>query len=73
MLSWYNLYIKMLFAMQKALPGIDLATITIEQIYAEQLPCISVKAAVEAGLLPRVKGYEHYGKQIWYETSYKVG
>ena len=37
---------------------IDLATITREFIYANDLPCISVKRAVEAGLLVPVSGYE---------------
>lgn len=54
--SWYNLFIKMMWAMQAAYPAVDLASITRAQIDAENLPCITVSAAVEAGLLPRVKG-----------------
>ena len=37
---------------------LDLSTLTREFIYANELPCISVKRAVEAGLLSSVKGYE---------------
>jgi hypothetical protein len=44
--------------MAKLYPEIDLKTITREQIYQENLPCISVKKAVEAGVLPQVNGYE---------------
>jgi len=44
--------------MAKMNPEIDLKTITRQQIYQENLPCISVKNAVEAGILPPVKGYE---------------
>jgi len=39
-------------------PEVDLATLTRDDIFTLDLPCISVKRAVEAGLLPRVKGYE---------------
>jgi len=65
MLSWYNLYIKMLFAMQKSLPEqVDLKTLTREQIHAQELPCISVKKTVEAGLLPPMRNYDMLDKQI---------
>jgi hypothetical protein len=57
MLSWNNLYLKMLFALEKANPEVDLTTLSREQIYAEDLPCKCVKTAVEAGLLPAVEGY----------------
>ncbi|HOD17937.1 MAG TPA: hypothetical protein PLF50_01045 [Candidatus Cloacimonadota bacterium] len=63
-LSWYNLYIKMMFAMQKKVPGVNLATLTREQIYAENLPCKTVYAAIEAGLLPPVPNYQRLKKPI---------
>jgi hypothetical protein len=63
--TWTNLYIKLMFAMQKLLTGqVDLATITRQQIEEQNLPCRSVKDAVEAGLLPEVKGYERFDKVI---------
>lgn len=37
---------------------IDLATLTRADIYDASLPCISVKSAVEAGLIPSLRGYE---------------
>ncbi|HQP62758.1 MAG TPA: hypothetical protein PK713_01745, partial [Candidatus Cloacimonas sp.] len=56
--SWVNLYHLLMANMAKLYPEIDLKTITREQIYQENLPCISVKKAVEAGVLPQVNGYE---------------
>jgi hypothetical protein len=54
--GWYNLYVKMLWDMQKA--GLaDLKTLTRQQIYDGDLPCKSVKSAAEAGLLPEVVNY----------------
>ena len=57
-ISWYNLFIKMMWALQAADPEINLATLSRTQIEQDNLPCISVKAAVEAGLLQQVKGYK---------------
>ena len=37
---------------------LDLATLTRDIIFDNDLPCITVKRAVEAGLLSTVKGYE---------------
>jgi len=31
---------------------------TRDDIYTNDLPCIAVKRAIEAGLLPRVQGWE---------------
>jgi hypothetical protein len=63
--SWYNLYIKMLWAMQAKYPdSVNLKTITREQIYEQNLPCKTVKAAIEAGLLPMVSGYKIYNSEI---------
>ncbi len=54
--SWYNLYISMLWTMQKA-GMVNLKTLTRQQIYDNDLPCKSVKSAVQAGLLPPVLNY----------------
>lgn len=63
--SWTNLYNKLMFALQKALPGqVVLKNITREQIAAHNLPCVSVKAAVEAGLLPAVRDYEKFNRPL---------
>jgi len=63
--AWTNVYAKLMFAMQKAMPDtVDLRTITRTQIEQQNLPCISVKTAVEAGLLPMVKGYNRLDKAL---------
>jgi hypothetical protein len=36
----------------------DLKTLTRQQIYDDNLPCKSVKSAVEAGFLPEVLNYQ---------------
>ena len=63
--SWYSLYVKMLWAMQAQLPEqVNLKTITRTQIVEQRLPCISVSAAVEAGLLVPVGGYRYLNHEI---------
>jgi len=63
-LSWYNLYIKMLFALQKLYASVNLLTLSRAQIFAENLPCRTVKAAIDAGLLPATKNYKRLTKDI---------
>ena len=58
MYSWVNMYLKMMYRLAKMYPEIDLSTITREYIYENNLPCISVKRAVEAGILPPVTDWE---------------
>ncbi len=55
--SWCNVYMKLMYALAKDY-SLDLKTITREQIYDAMLPCVSVKNAVEAGLLPPISGFE---------------
>lgn len=63
--SWYSLYIKMLWAMQAKFPElVNLKSISKAQIIEQDLPCRSVKRAVEAGLLPRIPGYEYMDREI---------
>lgn len=63
-MSWCNIYMKMMHAMVKDNPSLDLKTITREQIETEELPCRSVKDAVEAGLLPPVLNYQRLDSLI---------
>jgi hypothetical protein len=62
--SWRNAFLTLMFALAKTNPEIDLLTITREQIETDNLPCISVKRAVEAGLLPMVESYEKMDSEI---------
>ena len=63
--AWTNLFNKLMFAMQKTMPDlVDLKTITREQIYEQNLPCKTLKDAIDNGLLPIVDGYDRWDKQI---------
>jgi len=63
-ISWRNVFLTLMFAMEKLVPGVDLLTITRAQVFSENLPCLSVKDAVEAGLLEGVNGYERLSSQM---------
>jgi hypothetical protein len=56
--GWYTVFVKLMWAMSHSLE-IDLASLTREQIYTQELPCISVKTAVDAGLLVPVRDYQN--------------
>jgi hypothetical protein len=63
--SWCHVYNKLMWAMAKALPEtVDLKTITRAQITSQNLPCRTLKAAIEADLLPLVEGYQRWDKEI---------
>ncbi|MFO7660779.1 MAG: hypothetical protein R6V77_07685 [Candidatus Cloacimonadaceae bacterium] len=55
--NWYNIFMMLMYAMAEQY-SIDLRTISRTQIYEQELPCISVKDAVVAGLLPVVRNYD---------------
>jgi hypothetical protein len=55
----------MLWAMQARYPEqVNLKTITREQIVEQNLPCRSVKTAVEDNLLPQIPGYQYLDREI---------
>ena len=62
--TWTNLFVRLMYAMAKANPALDLRTLTREQIYEQNLPCITIKRAVEAGLLPKVYEWETLDKEM---------
>ena len=64
MRSWVNMYLKLMREMAKQDPSIDLLTLTREEIYTRALPCISIKRAVDAGLLPVVYDYSHLDREM---------
>ncbi|GAB1468437.1 hypothetical protein MASR2M64_11640 [Candidatus Cloacimonadota bacterium] len=64
MLTWSNLYMKLMYDMAKADATIDLRTLTREEIYLRDLPCISVQKAVLAGLLPRVYDWQSFVHEL---------
>lgn len=62
--SWVNMYLKLMREMARQDNSIDLLTLTREEIYTRDLPCVSVKRAVDAGLLPVVYDYENLDREM---------
>lgn len=60
-LSWNYLYSKMMWSMHH-ICKVDLVSIEREQL--PDLPCHSLAAAIEAGLLPKVQGWEGFTAEI---------
>ena len=54
----------MMREMAKQDSTIDLITLTREDIFTKDLSCISVKKAVEAGLLPKVYDWQHLDREM---------
>ena len=64
MSTWPNVYMKIMRALKKQYPEIDFATLTREGVLDQNLPCKSVAAAVEAGYLEKVPGFEKLDMDI---------
>lgn len=64
LVSWANLYQRIMWMMKRVMPEVDLAALNKEQILLQELPCKSIKAAVDAGLIPRVRGYGAWDSEI---------
>lgn len=63
--AWNNAWLKLMFAMQKAMPEtVDLKTLTRDLIFVQNLPCKTLKDAIEFGLLPEMPRYERWDKPI---------
>ena len=62
--SWSSLYLRLMYNMARSLPGIDLRTLTREMIFAQELPCRSVRTAVVSGLLAEVPGWERLDREM---------
>ncbi|MBM4403167.1 MAG: hypothetical protein FJ042_02085 [Candidatus Cloacimonetes bacterium] len=59
--TWNYLYSKLMWAMHR-IYKVDLAE--IDRADLPDLPCLTIARAVEAGLLPKVKGYEDYRAEM---------
>ena len=57
-MNWYSLFTRMMWKLAELAPEVDLAVLSRAEVIDISLPCITVKAAVEAGLLPKVEGYQ---------------
>jgi len=64
LVTWSNLYMKLMYELAKRDPGIDLKSLTRQEIYQRSLPVISIKRAVEAGLLPVVNDYASFDHEL---------
>lgn len=58
MSTWPNVYMKIMRALKAQYPELDFAILTREEVIERNLPCKSVAAAVEAGYLEKVPGFE---------------
>jgi len=56
-LNWQIVFTKLMNALQRTM-GVDISTITKGAIYEQNLPCKSVKNAIEAGLLQPILDYQ---------------
>ena len=54
--NWLNVFYKIMYALAREYPAIDLATLTREEILSNEYPCLSVAEACSAGLIPEVNG-----------------
>ena len=64
LLNWRNAFISLMFALAKQNPQLDLLTLTKAQIVSLGLPCLTVKDAVQAGLLPFVEGCDRLDSEM---------
>ncbi|MDP2172685.1 MAG: hypothetical protein Q8M98_05605 [Candidatus Cloacimonadaceae bacterium] len=63
--GWYCIWVKMMWAMQRKYPDlVDLQTLTRNQIYDNNLPCISIKNAIADGLMDPIRNWELLDKHI---------
>ena len=64
MSTWPNVYMKIMRALKAQYPELDFKTLTREEIIEQNLPCITVAAAVDAGYLEKVPGYERLDREL---------
>ncbi|MBN2828907.1 MAG: hypothetical protein JXR56_01150 [Candidatus Cloacimonetes bacterium] len=60
----YSVFIRMMSALGKAYPEIDLKTITPAEVVSQGLPVVTLAEAIEAGLLPVVPDYRYLNHPI---------
>lgn len=63
-MNWVSLFNAVMWRMQKDYPEIDIRTLTRADIFEADLPCISIRKAVDAGYLREVSGYERLGNPM---------
>ncbi|MDZ4122080.1 MAG: hypothetical protein U1C33_06635 [Candidatus Cloacimonadaceae bacterium] len=61
--NWMNAFSKLMWGLNRV-TGADLATISRLEIETLDLPCRTVKRAIEAGLLPPVEAYQKFDSEM---------
>jgi len=64
MSTWPNVYMKIIRTLKRQFPEIDFKTFTREDVLEYNLPCKTVAAAIEAGYLEKVPGYEKLDRAL---------
>jgi hypothetical protein len=58
MSTWPNVFLKIMRALLKEYPNLDLKKLTKEEIIKKNLPCCSITSAIEAGYLEKVRDWQ---------------
>lgn len=64
MSTWPNVYMKIMRALKKQYPEIDFTALTRDEVIEQNLPCKTIAAAVEAGYLEKVPGYDKLDREL---------
>lgn len=56
--TWPNVYMKVMRALKSQYPDLNFSTLTRQEVLDRQLPCRTIKDAVNAGYLEKVTDYE---------------
>ncbi len=58
MSTWPNVFLKVMRALLKEYPNLDLKKLTKEEIIKKNLPCCSIASAIKAGYLDKVRDWQ---------------
>ena len=64
MSTWPNVFLKIMRALLKEYPNLDLKKLTKEEIIKKNLPCKSIASAIEAGYLKKVRDWQQLNALI---------
>ena len=64
MSTWPNVFLKIMRALLKEYPNLDLKKLTKEEIIKKNLPCQSIASAIEAGYLNKVRDWQQLSALI---------
>jgi hypothetical protein len=64
MSTWPNVFLKIMRALLKEYPNLDLKKLTKEEIIKKNLPCQSIASAIDAGYLNKVRDWQQLNALI---------